>query len=503
MSNGFFARITLHHGNKNPQGTMLASEGDRDMSENEQQPMAKTPHSEESPALLDAKGHIGINRAMKRVLAVAMAFIALQLIFLLCNIAAVALPKEPILMHLAESQDSPLLSRVFDYGHEMLGSHVTYDNNRFIEALARQDTFGGDLLESTALNGIDYTMPDSNIHGNYYRYWHGWQLFAFLCLTFGTIDFLALVIAVFAMASSLLFLSELRHYVGWPAAIAFSITSLFATNIIGNFMGDLLLCLSITSLLFFCALILRFARTRRRCDLFATGALCLFAGAVFCYLDFFTIPAFAIALTVFSCLLASNILESGFGRGVRLLCLFTLLFLVGFVGTWITKWLLASIYLGWGFVLSDILSETTLWAVQSGEAASGALPLHAGTRLYAVAASFGRMLIKSLEFDLNWAGAICCLSSLLFAVIAVALILKGGGRVHFAGGLWALLGTSLFPPAFAFLAYSHTLFHLGIFGYKSWAFTLGCISCVAIMIIARSRSTENQPVSPSRVKQSR
>lgn len=108
-----------------------------------------------------------------RVVLVVLLFIALQFVFLLSNVIADSLPKEPIEIHLEESHDSILLSRVFDYDQSILGSRVSYDNNRFIEAMVHQDTYGGDVLQSSILNGIDYTVPDRSFHVEYYRYWHG------------------------------------------------------------------------------------------------------------------------------------------------------------------------------------------------------------------------------------------------------------------------------------------------------------------------------------------
>lgn len=81
------------------------------------------------------------------------------------------------------------------------------------------------------------------------------------------------------------------------------------------------------------------------------------------FLDFLTVPAAVLALTVFCALLAS-----GATRDVpaRLLLLrfvaFTLAFMVGFVLTWAAKWALAAAVMGIDAVDRSVVFSSRGWA---------------------------------------------------------------------------------------------------------------------------------------------
>lgn len=95
----------------------------------------------------------------------------------------------------------------------------------------------------------------------------------------------------------------------------------------------------------------------------AVGVLAVAAGAVYCFLDFLTVPAAVLPLTVFCALLAS-----GATRDVpaRLLLLrfvaFTLAFMVGFVLTWAAKWALAAAVMGIDTVARSVVFSSRGWA---------------------------------------------------------------------------------------------------------------------------------------------
>ena len=418
-------------------------------------------------------------------------FLGLQLLFFLCNVCAAALPKGPIIQHLEESQNSPLMNRVFEYDIKLMGTPITYDNNRFLESMAKQDSYDGDIVKSSILSSIEYTMPDGSSHMSYYRYWHGWQLPAFLCLTFGPITLFAGLIALIALCASTFFVNELRHYLGWLPSIAFFIVSFCATGILFNFMGDLLMALSIFVLLGCCAVILHLGRRRGQHALssrrggYDVALGCFVGGCLFCYLDFFTIPSFAIALAVFSSLVASRIMLSSLKKGVLLFFKFTLLFLLGFLGTWIAKWALAACYLGVSSVASEVISETSLWTNSLLTGQFDSRMYETNPRLFALVISFESVFMHDFLSNWNWAGVVSCLVTIVLVVVCLGRLIWIRVRkqsLAMCSGTWALLATSLFPPLYTLLAYHHVLWHLNIFGYKPWAFTLGCICCVALYV---------------------
>lgn len=408
-----------------------------------------------------------------RILAIALAFLCLQGVFFLSNLASAALPKESVNANLAASADDDLLAKQFSYDSTLFGSSVSFDNNRFIEAFANQYDFDGDVLMASIINRIDYSMPDSVASVDYFRYWHGWQLPVFLVLSVGRIGLLSLVLGILAWGGVAFFLIELHRYAGWLPAIAFTSIALFSTNLIGNFKGDFLLCLSMTVVVICAAFILRAGRRANEASL-RIDVLCMASGCFFCFFDFFTIPAFALAFIVFASMVASGALEKGFKESVLLMMRFVVLFAIGFVGTWACKWLLASVYLGIGAVLANVLGETAMWS-QSGEG---------GGRLYAIRQSLRAVLKNDCEQRAsvwNPAGIAACVVVLacfvLACIAAVQSRAKGGKtRILVSGGTWSLLVLSLAIPIYVAFSHIHVLFHLDIFGYKSWAFVLADVA---------------------------
>lgn len=406
-------------------------------------------------------------------------FVGLQGLFFLGSVAASALPKEPILQHLEESADDPLLSQVFRYDAVLFGSSVSFDNNRFIEAFARQDPFDGDAVKASILDRVVYTMPEGQDVVDYYRYWHGWQLPVFLVLLVGDAGLLSLCLGLLALGAAAFFLVELHHYAGWVPAAAFTGVAFFSTNILGNFLGDLLLALSVSAVVLCAAFALRVGRkgsasARAR----VLDALCLASGCLFCYLDFFTVPAFALGLAVFSSMVARGVLDRDFKTGLLLCLRFALIFGAAFVGTWMCKWLLASCYLGLAGVLAEVAGETSLWSQGESVVPPGYGWLEDHPRLYALYASFrgvmrGDMAARGASWNAAGLAAAGVVAAGFVLMLWTLIVSKARHRsVGLTGGAWSVLLPSVFVPAYIMFSYHHVLFHLNIFGYKSWAFVL-------------------------------
>lgn len=425
---------------------------------------------------------------LKHVLVLIAILIGLQVVFFICNICAAALPKDTIEQHI-DSSDNSVLTQYFYYGDATFGSNVSYDNNRFIEAFAKQDEFDGDVIKESVVNKVEYTLPDSVHTIEYFRYWHGWQLPVFLCLMIGNLDFLAVILGLYALATVCFFIWNLRYYSGWIPALGFALICFFSTNILGNFVGDLLLCLSITTLTLFCGLSLYFGR-KHEGDIYRQDIICLIDASVFCYLDFLTVPSYAIALYVFCAMIASGALNGGFKQAFKLFVRFTIIFLIGFCATWISKWLVASVYLGFGAVLSNIFGEIGIWTADA-PSQEGELPLaDRFPRLFAIKQSFvyvSKAPLEDRQFQFNIAGiaAVVITMLILLAVIIEGIRSRRLKSISVRNSL-ALLLPLLFIPIATMVMYHHVLWHIGIFGYKPWAFVLADIAFVGLYVLCSS-----------------
>ncbi|WP_165062103.1 hypothetical protein [Adlercreutzia sp. ZJ154] len=416
-------------------------------------------------------------------------FVGLQALFFVSSVCAAALPKEPILNNIEASQESSLV-QYFDYSHEVFGSSVSFDNNRFIESFAKQDDYEGDPVKASALNMIEYTMPGTTTTIEYFRYWHGWQLPIFLLLMIGNLDFVSIVLGIFAFGSAVFFLLQLRHYLGWIPATVFSLVAFLSTNIIGNFMGDILLSFSISIVILFCAISLKVGRNPNR-GVRWQDCICFTSACLFCFFDFFTIPSYAIAMAVFSGMLASGCLKSNFKQGVLLFIRFAIIFLLGFILTWVSKWAFAACYLGIPFVVENVFGEIGLWSGSGTDEASGALR-DRFPRLFAIAKSVLYVLdSRNADRAMHWniAGIIVFAVFLVGVVLIVLSMVKMRKRETINGGVWSILLPALFIPAAIFFMYHHVIFHMGIFGYKPWAFFFADVACLGCYLFLRIRSS--------------
>lgn len=436
----------------------------------------------------------------KRALVLFVVLLGLQAVFLLSSIGAAALPKGEILDHIDASSDSTLV-QYFDYDHKVLGSAVSFDNNRFIEDFANQDDYGGDAVKAAALNRIEYTMPWGANTFEYFRYWHGWQLPVFLLLMVGNLDLVSVALGLFALGCGAFFLWQLRWYLGWAAAGAFSVLVFFSTNVLGNFMGDLLLCLSISVVTLCCAIGLLVGRNPRR-SIFWQDCICLASGSLFCFFDFFTIPSYAIALAVFSAMVASGCLQSSFKRSVVLFLRFSALFLVGFVITWASKWAFAAVYLGVPAVVHNVLNEVNVWSDQTMDPSAGSLQ-ESFPRTFALAKSAWYVLnngnpIRTPRWNIvGFIGVIAFVIGAVLIVVSMRRAKRDDASI--AGGIGGLLLPSLFVPVAIILMYRHVLWHTGIFGYKPWAFVFADVACIGIYLFCAERRARSGELTHSSV----
>lgn len=429
-----------------------------------------------------------LGKAQKRILIAFALLVGIQAVFVACNLCAASLPREAMASHIEQSQDDPVLTRGYDYSYKLAGSRVSYDNNRYLTSVALQheqgsvfDTAMTTVIEDTHEDGTKFVWP-------YFRYWHGWQLLTDVCFMIGPIQVVEVVAGFLALGSLILLTVGMRRYLGWIPSLAFVAVAFFSTNIFCNFVGDILLSLSVSTVTFCSAAILLLGRARSDRRLFYISLACLLTGAVYCFIDFLTIPAFALALVVLCALLASDAIHlSGWGFCQRFLA-FTLLFVGGFAFTWCAKWLLAVIPLGLDYVLANVTGEVSLW---TGPSASEEVTA-AQTMLVALKEKLWPIVLSArvLVGD-NPAGilgvAVTVLSVLGAGIACVRAKLGKKSLAEVFPASLFLIVPAAFVLLYLFIMGAHAIWHMNIFGYKSWSIVLGLIACASLYLIGRLR----------------
>lgn len=407
-----------------------------------------------------------------------------QLTFVALNTAAQTLPRETIARHIDDSEESPIFQRIFNHDYKVMGSTVSYDNNRYIKSIASQKEYATSFETFVRATIIDYFKDGAPYTFDYFRYWHGWQLLTNLSFTFGDVLVLQTLVFLLTALSVALFLVNMKHYIGWSASVLFALLAFFSTNIFGNFLGDITLSISVFSSVFFCAAILFVGRTEWRNKTYVVGLLCLIAGAVFNFLDFLTVPAFILALVVFCAMLALKDPSQGWRSSFKFFALCSLSFLAGFAFTWITKWLLMAAVMGLPEVISNITYETGRWTITDTASLSDnhvkwlfdMMP-----RVYPIIASAGVVILG------NPAGVLALVATVGLILYCALTIARAKRRCGYR--LSESNKSNLFlclPVVFVFLYYvvmnMHASFHLLVFSYKPWGIVFAILACMSLVI---------------------
>ena len=422
-------------------------------------------------------------------------FLVLQVVFVLSNTAANCLPRPVIESHAQGSESSALLSDMYVYDHRVAAGPVCFDNNQFIIEVAQQKDQGSPFKTMAVAEIDDVTKADGITHQQYYRYWHGWQLLTNVCLFIGGIDVVVAPAAALAIAGSACAYVALRKRFSKPLTLGFLAILLFSTNLVFNFIGDLLLCIS-----FFVALIMMSCMSLRldsapNARVF-TSRLVLWSittGAMFSFLDFLTIPAAVVALHCFFAFIA---LPEG-ERPKR--CVVTMLqaffgFGLSFVFTWAMKWVVAAFVLGWDEVLSNVLGEMGLW---SAHGASSLLPqadwpqilkafYYMSPQLFAICSTAGYAMISNVVCLVSFAAVL----AIWIAVLVCSI--RGGAQ---GGRRRKVLIQSLLMalPLVVVLGYfvvmhDHAIVHIPVFGCKNWAIVFAMLFVSGVSALRGLRS---------------
>jgi hypothetical protein len=443
-----------------------------------------------------------LRRPLLQVLLAVLLLASLQVLFTGCNLLAQTLPKDVIEQHIDKSQDSPLFTRTYRYDYQLFGSRVNYDNNRFLVSIALQQEHDS-AFETYVRASIVDSSPDPEEESarkyssyDYFRYWHGWQLLSNLCFSLGPVGLLQAVVACLALLATALLFMGLKKYVGMGGALAFTALAFLSTNILGNFLGDITLTISIFTVTYFCAAILFVGKSGLPQKNFLVSLLCLAAGAFYNFTDFLTIPAFAITLTVFCALLATNAQEKGMKSFLFSLLLFTFAFFVGYVFTWITKWAQMGALIGFSEVFANVRNETLFWGLGDVRVPGGNWdPVYEfsqqlcalGLNLYTV--FYGNQPAGII-------GAVAIVAIVVVFVVNRAKARKTSSQ-KVKTGASLLLIPALFVPLYYVIMSAHSIWHVDVFAYKNWAIVAAIVAIVPLMALRNTpRATELASVEP-------
>ncbi|WP_143757930.1 hypothetical protein [Collinsella sp. An2] len=411
------------------------------------------------------------------MLASIMCLVILQALFTASNIAASSLPRATLTARAEDAWESPLLSRRYSYDHRILTAPVSYDNNRFIPQIAEQHDAGNPFATSVQAR-IDDRNPDgSTTTFDYFRYWHGWQLLTDLGLLAGGIPGVQAIVFVLLIGSIAWFTYELSCHMGTIASLVFAATAFLATGFAYNFAADLTLGISSASVIVASALVLRAGHISRSGPLETRRLLCLIAlasGAIYCFLDFLTIPAAMLALFVFSGTVALDRPDTPVRTRITTIALLTAAFLVGFLVTWVAKWALAAITLGPEEVMHNVLNEMGVWTSEHGElprpdwAAWQQSFYLLSPQLFALIVPLGYMVLNSPV-----------LAIAVIATVTLLIIENVQGRTSKArhastpalswGRLFTLALPMAFIPLYTLVMSTHAVVHIPVFSCRIWS----------------------------------
>lgn len=420
------------------------------------------------------------HRRARLALSAMAVFAALQLAFFASNTIAAMLPREALALA-AESAASPLIASAYDYGQRVGPGAVAFDNNRFILEVACQKDMGNPVATWVAADIIDADKAAGDVELQYFRYWHGWQLLGDICLLAGGIGAMQIPVALLSACSAALLFLALSRRLGRRDAAVFCAVLLLSSNIALNFAGDLLLCLSFSTMLLMLAAGMLAHGSSKIGDA-GLALVALAGGCIYQFLDFLTIPATAAALWAFAGIVA------GKGRGakpaLKLGCALLAAFAAGYAATWACKWTIAAAVLGPEYVIGNVVGEMGVWSHGSASLPQADWPgalqafYNASPRAFAVCATAGYALASNF---------VALAAFIAIAAWAAAFAVSAANR-RFPKGHAALREFALIAaPALVVLAYflampTHAIVHIPVFGCKNWALPF------ALCLLAMSRA---------------
>lgn len=301
-----------------------------------------------------------VRRPFRAAASLVGAFAALQIVFFLLLVVGQSVPDKPIIAHLAQSVDAGT------YGPSGAPDRMGGVSDTFTECVVVGTGLGareGDSAFERAIymprisnceKGADdiraLAAGGESAHGIYYKYWSGYTVITRPILALAGLEALRIVSGAMLLGSLALAFSQVARRTSTFAALTLVAPLLFSTNILSTPSTSLSQAISISFILISTALV-------------AWGAgggwprlvgSTVLGAALFCYVDLLTTPAIPWALA--SAVAASVIYRrSGNVRraaaaGVGIAVLWALSFGL----TWVSRWLIAAVFLGWNEVMSFV-----------------------------------------------------------------------------------------------------------------------------------------------------
>lgn len=195
---------------------------------------------------------------------------------------------------------------------------------------------------------------------------------------------------------------------------------------------------------------------------------------MFNFLDFLTIPAYMVTLVMFCAMLALGDYRKSVGGALLTLFESGGIFVLGYLFTWVSKWLLTCCFLDPSTVLANVAGEMEIWTTadtfETDQRLYHVIPWAAsvlGSMYYAVANSPAGIIGVAVTF--------CCI---IIAVVARIRLRKTGSCVP--SKLWRLCFPAAAVPICLAIMMSHTALHLLIFPYKNWSIVMAIVSAICL-----------------------
>ena len=162
------------------------------------------------------------------------------------------------------------------------------------------------------------------------------------------------------------------------------------------------------------------------------------------------------------------------------------MFLVGYAGTWVVKWLLVALVLGPEVTFQNIAQEIGIWTT-SREQVMNADNAYTGegwyamalwlrtnfTWLYALLANAGTVIYGNVAGMLSVLATVACM--------VAAIITRIKSKRPFGAWFWCAIAAAGVPLAYFVLMANHAATHRVVFGYKNWALTMGVVACMSVL----------------------
>ena len=187
-------------------------------------------------------------------------------------------------------------------------------------------------------NSVVYNAMDVN---NYARYWHGYLVLVrpLLCLfKYKYIKYMSMILCFVLLCIAYQKLSELLGKgIGVAYVIAMCMGNIICIPLLFQYMA--MYYVTVISTILFCLLY----QKRKR---FSAGIFFLVVGSVTNFLDFLTSPLVSLGLLLVpACLLYTREKEYTAGHGIGYLVHKSVLWVLGYGGTWLAKWCVSSVLL--------------------------------------------------------------------------------------------------------------------------------------------------------------